>query len=203
MNKTIATILTTVLASSLAANGLLGFQISKKNKTITEYSAKLSTTITELQTNKIFLSQTQDQLSQTQGKLTQTKTDLAAQITQNGSLNEQVTALTNDNNTLFQKLDSFMCSSRLDPQQVMSAGTNESLIDPINKVLEQKNSGSMVYQGYTFFWNNSKDALFTYFDKEQKSELVATIWDFDTGNLSAVYNINHNCFFTLFTNDFP
>jgi uncharacterized protein HemX len=194
MNKIITIILAIVLASSLAANGLLGFQISKKNKTITEYSVKLSTTITELEMTKIFLSQTQDQLSQTQGKLTQTEADLTMQKTQNGSLNEQVTALTNDNNTLFQKLDSFMCSSRLDPEQVMSAGTNESLIDPINKVLEQQNSGSMVYQGYTFFWNNSKDALFTYLDKEQKGKLAAVIWNFEGGNLAAIYNLNGNCF---------
>ncbi len=195
MNKTTTIILAIILAGSLAANGLLGFQISKKNKTITEYSAKLSTTITELETNKIFLSQAHDQLSQTQGKLAETETDLAAQITQNGSLNEQVASLTNDNNTLFEKLNSFMCSSRLDPEQVMSAGTNESLIDPINKAFEKQYDGSMVYQGYSTFWNNSKDAWFTYADKEQKGKLAAVVWNFDGGNLDAIYNLNDNCYF--------
>jgi len=195
MNKKIGIAIIVVLVLSIILNGIMGYLIAQKNNLITKFTNEFYQATLELETKKIMLSQVQDKLTSTETQLSQRQSDLAKEKEITSSLNQQVTDLINEKNSLTGKLDGFMCRFTMPSEQAALVATNESLVDPIAKMIEQAISGGVIYKGYTLLWNNSKDAYFVYFDKDQTSTKVVSVWDFDTGKLNAVYNINGNCFY--------
>lgn len=189
MNKIILWALAVVLVFSLGGVGYFALEASKQKAVISELHQDLKEVDGKLSAKEKELTETEKQLSQVKADLTDSKAELAKGQKIMSDLRKQNDALRRQ---LIQ-WNAVKCNTPIPYEEVNSISTNQGLIELITKTAEDDMGFSSVRTSFEVLWNNSKTAIFTIVDQERATVKIAVVWDFNTGEVIGIYNLNWAC----------
>jgi len=200
--KTLPITLAVLLALSLICNGVLAViaQQNTNSAIVSQANVKqLMGRVADLTSrNESLNSQasglSSDLANERQASAGKDKT-IGSLETQIASLETQVGTLQSDNSNMRARVNQVMCPYTLALPN--SVSTNQSLVDPITRAVEEGYGKSSVSTSFTVLWNNSKTANFDVILPGNISIKVIASWNLDTGVLQGVYDVGGSCFLYL------
>lgn len=196
MKNAILIVVVLALLASLGGNGLLILNDASQAKAIqgwqaqnSSLSSRLATVTTQRDQALASVAEDKDTISGLQGAVKE-KDDLIA------SLHSQVTDLQGSDSNMQSQLSRVMCSASIPASGVAGLTTNQALIEPVTKAVEQETGLVSTDTTFEVVWNNSKTAIFTVYvtqNGKQVSGKVVVSWDESASEVDAVFDMTDAC----------
>ncbi|MGA2111498.1 MAG: hypothetical protein ABSG98_05035 [Anaerolineales bacterium] len=161
MKNAILIVVVIALLASLAVNGGLYLNNASQGKEIQRWQAQnrslssgVATETTQGNQAIAYVAEDNNTISALQGSVGQKDDSIA-------SLQSQLTNLRATDANMLSQLSNVMCSATIPASDVIGLSTNQALIEPVTKALEQQSGLESTRTEFEVVWNYSKTAIFT------------------------------------------